>query len=107
MAIIHGTKENFKAEVMQADVPVLVDFFATWCGPCQMLAPILDRIAADLEGTGKAKIVKVDVDEEPELAAHFGIKSIPTMKVFEGGEVTKTVVGGKAEDEVWELLGGR
>lgn len=107
MAIIHGTKENFKAEVMQSEVPVLVDFFATWCGPCQMLGPILERIAAELETSGKAKIVKVDVDEEPELTHHFEVKSIPTMKLFVGGEVTTTTVGAKSEDEVWELLGGR
>lgn len=107
MAIIHGTKENFDSEVLQSKVPVLVDFFAQWCGPCQMLAPILDKVAAELEGSGKAKIVKIDVDTQPDLAAQFGIRSIPTLKIFAGGEVTRTVVGGRSEEEIWELLGGR
>lgn len=107
MAILHLTKDNFKAEVGESAVPVLVDFFATWCGPCGMLGPVLDKVAKELEGTGKAKIGKVNVDEEPELTAHFGVKSIPTMMLFENGKVTQTTIGAKSEEEVWELVGGR
>lgn len=107
MAIIHGTTENFKTEVLQSDVPVLVDFFATWCGPCQMIGPILEKMAAELEGSRKGKIVKIDVDQQSDLAAQFGIRSIPTLKVFEGGEVTQTAIGAKSENELWDMLGGR
>ena len=105
MAVLKVTKENFQAEVLDASVPVLVDFFATWCGPCKMLSPILDGIAAKLETTGKAKICKVDVDDQQELAAQFGVMSIPTMIVFENGKPTKQAIGAKPEDEIWALLG--
>ncbi len=105
MAVLKVTKENFQAEVLDASVPVLVDFFATWCGPCKMLSPILDGIAAKLETTGKAKICKVDVDDQQELAAQFGVMSIPTMIVFENGKPTKQAVGTKPEDEILALLG--
>ncbi len=105
MAVLKVTKENFQAEVLDASVPVLDDFFATWCGPCKMLSPILDGMAAKLETTGKAKICKVDVDDQQELAAQFGVMSIPTMIVFENGKPTKQAVGTKPEDEIWALLG--
>ena len=105
MAVLKVTKENFQAEVLDEFGSVLVDFFATWCGPCKMLSPILDGMAAKLETTGKAKICKVDVDDQQELAAQFGVMSIPTMIVFENGKPTKQVVGTKPEDEIWALLG--
>ena len=83
MAILHITKDNFKQEVLKSDVPVLVDFWATWCGPCRALGPVLEEISSEVS---TVKIVKVNVDEQPELASQFRIMSIPTMILFKGGE---------------------
>ena len=82
MAIINITKEIFEEQILKADQPVLVDFWAVWCGPCQMLSPIVDEVAAE---AGNVKVGKVNVDEEPALAAKFGVMSIPTLLVFENG----------------------
>lgn len=84
-------KDNFDQEVLKSEVPVLVDFWAEWCGPCKIVGPIVAEIAQEYEG--KAKIVKVNVDEEPELAQQFGIMSIPTMKFFKGGQPVGDIVG--------------
>ena len=91
MAEIIITEQNFEQEVLKADKPVLVDFWATWCGPCRMLAPTIELLAEEMEGV--AKVGKVNVDEQPGLAARFGISSIPTLIVFEDGKVKNTSVG--------------
>jgi thioredoxin 1 len=87
------TTATFQADVLSSDKPVLVDFWAEWCGPCRMVSPILDEIAG--EHADKITIVKVNVDEEPALAQQYGITSIPAMQVFHGGEVVKSIIGAK------------
>lgn len=88
---IEINESNFEAEVLKSDQPVLVDFWAGWCGPCKMLAPVLDEIAG--EQAGRVKVAKVNVDNNPTLAARFGIQSIPTLLYFAGGEVRHKTVG--------------
>jgi len=95
MKLING--DEFENEVLQSDLPVAVDFFATWCGPCKMIAPVLDQIAAELEGT--AKIVKVDVDQSKEMAIHYGVKSVPTVILFKNGEIVDKIVGALPKNE--------
>ena len=102
MAELTITEQNFDEEVMRAKEPVLVDFWATWCGPCRMLAPIIEQIAKENEG--KVKVGKVNVDEERELALQFGVSSIPTVLVFENGEIKATSVGYRPKEEIEALL---
>ena len=102
MADIVLTKENFEAEVLQSDKPVLVDFWAAWCGPCRMLAPVVAQIAAEYDG--KVKVGKVNVDEQPELASAFQVASIPTVLIFKDGKLAETSVGYRPKEQLTALL---
>ena len=102
MSVLHIHKENFEQEVLKSDVPVLLDFWATWCGPCKMIAPIVAEIAEEYEG--KLKVGKVNVDDELELAHKFKIASIPTLVVIKNGEVTATAVGYRPKADIVALL---
>ena len=96
------TKENFEAEVLKSDVPVLLDFWATWCGPCMMIAPTLEEIAR--ENAGKLKVGKVNVDEQMELAMQFGVTSIPLLVVMENGQIVKKAVGAMPKAKIEALF---
>ena len=102
MAVITITKENFDAEVLRSAQPVLLDFWASWCGPCRMLSPIVDEVA---EERTDVKVGKVNVDEQPDLAAEFGVMSIPTLLLFETGKLVRQAVGARPKSGVLELLG--
>ncbi|MGE6488236.1 thioredoxin [Paenisporosarcina sp. NPDC076898] len=100
MAIVHGTDQSFSSEI--SDGLVLVDFWAPWCGPCKMIAPVLEELDADMDG--KVKIVKVDVDENQETASNFGIMSIPTLVLFKDGQPVDKVVGFNPKEALAELV---
>ena len=102
MAEIRLTQENFEGEVMKSELPVLIDFWATWCGPCRMMAPIVEELAEEKEGV--LKVAKVDVDEEPELATKFGIVSIPTLIVIKDGKVKSQKVGLQNKSQILDML---
>ncbi|WP_049722802.1 thioredoxin TrxA [Gilvimarinus polysaccharolyticus] len=100
--IIHVTDDSFDADVLQSDVPVLVDFWAAWCGPCKMIAPVLDELADQY--AGKIKIAKVDVDANKEIPAKFGIRGIPTLIIFKGGNAESTKVGALSRSQLVEFI---
>ena len=102
MAEIILTSDNFETEVIGSEIPVLVDFWAPWCGPCKMLGPVISQIAEENEG--KIKVGKVNVDEEYELAAQYGIQSIPTVLLFKGGEVVEQSLGFKPKAFFEDLI---
>ena len=96
------TKANFDAEVVRADKPVLIDFWAPWCGPCKMLGPVIEEVADEV--ASRAKVCKVNIDEEPALASRFGISSIPTIMVFRGGKVAGSAVGVRPKALIEDML---
>ena len=102
MAELKITRENFENEGMKSDIPVLIDFWAPWCGPCRMMGPIIEQLAEEYEG--KAKVGKVNVDEEGELSQAFGVMSIPTIVLVKDGKVEKQAVGARPKAEVEAML---
>ena len=103
MAVVTITKENFEAEVLHSTKPVLLDFWATWCGPCRMLSPVIEELAAEEPAI---KFCKVNVDDEPGLAAQFGVSSIPTLIFSKNGALTGRTVGFRPKAELLELIDG-
>lgn len=101
MSVINITKNNFREEVLASDKPVLLDFWASWCGPCRMVSPVVDEIAAERDDI---KVGKVNVDEQPELAAEFRVTSIPTLAVVRDGNVTNRAVGARPKEQILALL---
>jgi thioredoxin 1 len=91
MALVTITDDNFEEEVLKSDKPVLIDFWATWCGPCRMIAPIVEEMATEYDG--KAKIGKLDVDSNQQTSIKYGVRSIPTLLLFKGGELKETIIG--------------
>jgi thioredoxin 1 len=100
--IVNTTDADFEQHVLNADTPVLVDYWAPWCGPCKMVAPILDELAGDYEG--KVRIVKLNVDDNPETAAKFGVRGIPTLTLFKNGSVLATKVGALTKSQLTAFL---
>lgn len=102
MSVIEITKDNFQAEVMDSEQPVLLDFWAAWCGPCRMVSPLVEQIADEV--AGQAKVGKINVDEESELASQFGVMSIPTLAVVKDGQVVKKTVGARPKEDIKAML---
>jgi len=100
--VVELNDQNFESEVLKAAEPVLVDFWAPWCGPCRMVAPVVEELAQ--ENAGKAKIAKIDIDNSPNTAAAFGISSIPTLMIFKGGEVAERFVGVQPKKRIQEAI---
>jgi len=101
MSTLTITKDNFETEVLNSDKPVLLDFWAAWCGPCRMVSPIVEEIAGEVS---HAKVGKVNVDEQPELAAKFRVMSIPTLAVMNEGKVVNTMIGARSKNDIMEML---
>ena len=102
MAVMTVTKENFQEEVMQAGCPVLLDFWATWCGPCRMVAPVIDEIAT--EKAGQVAVYKVDIDQSPDLAFKYQVSSVPTLIVFENGQIKNERLGAQPKQNILAML---
>lgn len=102
MASIAVTDNTFESEVLQSDKPVVVDFWAEWCGPCKTLSPVIDELAADMKD--KVKIVKINIDEAPNAPTKYGVRGIPTLMIFKGGEVVDTRVGGAPKSQLSEWI---
>ncbi len=102
MAVINLTSETYETEVLKSDVPVLIDFWAVWCGPCRMMSPVVEELSE--EADGKFKVCSVNVDDEPELARQFSVEMIPTIVAVLGGEVKGKVIGGHPKADLLELL---
>lgn len=102
MSVLTVTKENFKQKVLDSAVPVLLDFWAPWCGPCRMVGPVIDEIADEITD---ARVGKINVDEQPELAAEFNVMTIPTLLVMENGKVREKTVGAQPKPAILKLLG--
>ncbi|WP_306251563.1 thioredoxin [Parvularcula sp. IMCC14364] len=98
MAIINVTDDSFDADVLKSSEPVLVDFWATWCGPCRQIAPALEEIAGELDG--KLTIAKIDIDDNPNTPGQFGVRGVPTLMIFKGGEAVATSVGAKPKSDL-------
>ncbi|MBN2482968.1 MAG: thioredoxin [Candidatus Omnitrophica bacterium] len=96
------TRENFEKEVIQSDTPVLVDFWAPWCGPCKMVVPVIDEIAKEYEG--KVKVAKINIDDAAEIASQYNVMSIPTLMIFKNGEVLTQTVGALSKSDLIKLL---
>ena len=101
MKVLHINKDNFHKEVLNSDKPVLLDFFASWCGPCRMVGPILDEIAKEREDI---KVCKVDIDEQPELASRFRIMSVPTLMVLKDGNIVDQSVGARPKHQILAMV---
>ncbi|MCL2342556.1 MAG: thioredoxin [Firmicutes bacterium] len=101
MSVITITKDNFDAEVLRADKPVLIDFWAAWCGPCRMLSPVVDQIAGE---RADLKVGKINIDEQPALAQRFGVMSIPTLVIFKDGEAVNRAVGVQPKGAILNML---
>ena len=101
MSAVNINKNNFQNEVLNSEMPVLLDFWAPWCGPCRMVSPIVDEIATE---RGDIKVGKVNVDEQPELAGQFGVMSIPTLVVMKGGKVVNQMVGARPKSQILAML---
>ena len=99
---LHITEDTYQAEVLESDKPVVIDFWVTWCGPCKMIAPIIEEMATEFEG--KAKICKVDVDNNQQIAMQLGIRSIPTVMIFSGGKVVETIIGAVPKQQITDRL---
>ena len=105
MAVLNVTGKDFEGEVLKSDLPVLVDFWAEWCGPCRMVSPIVDEVAEELQG--KLKVVKVNVDDAQDLASNYEVMSIPTLILFKGGEPVEQIVGAVAKDQLSEKINAK
>ena len=103
MSVLHINNNNFEQEIIKSEKPVLVDFFASWCGPCKMLSPVIESFANEFP---QYKVCKINVDEEPELAQKYGVMSIPTLVVIKDGDVASKAVGYRRKEQLLELLEG-